>query len=479
MADEVARELRNRQVLPFDQQVFDGYMQNILGIADAEVRNAIRIQGIRLFTDFLGMENEDITSIVTAIRKPGGTIVRPREGEPNAVVTNPGVAIGHNAARRLEMVRYYVNHCSRIQRLPVVAADMTMARLNAVYLHFKNEKDQPEAELPGKIVKIDDVRTNIEDLDAYLQNTLGETYLPLAYLTRDQVALPVIDPGFGMPTFHEEMIARGDHNGTAYQRDNIAIWNVISHMTHGGFAWSWVSIYDRARNGREAYIALKTHYLGDSYQARIRAASDAVLQKTYFDGARSFTFESYITTLQKAFTDLEATGEAVAEERKVRTLLRGITSSSLQSAVNAVNANRHLKSNYDAAVNFLAEANDTQKSMASAKRNVSAVSGSTGSTKIGNKGGDKKNKKVKTGYMKHNDWWKLTEAQRNEIRNKRRTSSNTSGSNATQRVQAVTTGVATDVSAVTETTTASSGGANTSNGQAVGAVMTRRNRGSN
>ena len=140
----------------------------------------------------------------------------------------------------------------------MVPGDMTLQRLNAVYLHFKNEKEQPEVELPGKIIKIDDVRTNIEDLDSYLHNAFGETYLPLAYLVRDQVELPP-DQGFGMPSFHEEMVIRGDHRGTAFQRDNVTLWNVICHMTHGGFAWSWVSMYERARNGREAYIALKTH----------------------------------------------------------------------------------------------------------------------------------------------------------------------------------------------------------------------------
>jgi hypothetical protein len=380
------------------------------------------------------------------------------------------------------MVRYYVNHCARIQRLPVIPADMTLNRLNNVYLHFKNEKEQADPELPGKIVKVDDVRTNIEDLDSYLNNALGETFLPLAYLVRDDVALPLVDPGFGMPSYHEEMVRRGDHEGTAFQRDNIALWNVISHMTHGGFAWNWVSAHERTRNGREAYIALKTHYLGESYQARIKAAADAVLQKTYYDGARSFTFESYITTLQKAFTDLEATGEAVAEERKVRVLLRGVTATNLQSAVQTVTATRHLKASFEAAVNYLSEINDTQKAMASAKRNVSSVASASKKTKAkpGDKNKSPKKKQLTTGYMKHNEWWKLTDAQRNEIRQKRQNNANNS-STSNQRIQTVVTGVATDVSP-TEATTVTSNVSSVTNSigsQSVGAVMTRRNRGSN
>jgi hypothetical protein len=465
-------------VLPPEQEEWENYMIGTLEINNDALRAAIRNQGILTFSDFIGMEEDDIKSITSNIRKPGGTLPRPVRNDPNAVIPNPGISVGHVITRRLEMVRYYINHCDRIQRLPVVANDMTLQRLTGVFLHFKNEKDPTDVEMPGKILKIEDIRTNIENLDSYLMNALGETFLPLAYLVREQVELPLIDQGFGLPSFHEEMVSRGDHQGTAFQRDNITLWNVISHMTHGGFAWNWVSSYERTRNGRQAYIALKTHYLGQSYQERIKAAADAVLQKTYFDGTRSFSFESYITTLQKAFTDLEATGEAVAEERKVRVLLRGVTASSMQTAVATVNANRHLKSYFEAAVNYLSEVSDTQKSMASAKRNVSVISNTGKKT---NKNGDKsaKKKKLSTGFMKHSDWWKLTDAQRNEIRNRRRNATNNSNSNSNsnQSIQTVVTGVATDVSPSAETTVTSNTSSN--NGQAVGAVMTRRNRGNN
>lgn len=460
--------------LPPEQRVFDDYMRDVLDIANVGIRGAIRIQGIQTLSDFVGMEENDIKQITTNIRKPGGTVPRPTEDNPNATVADPGLPIGHVTTRRLEMVRFYINHCVRIQRLPIEPQGMTLQRLTAVALHFKNEEDQPEPELPGKIVKVEDVRTNIEDLDSYLNTALGETFLPLAYLVRKDVELPAVDPGFGLPSFHEEMVARGDHQGTAFQRDNTALWNVISHMTHGNFAWSWVSAHERTRSGRAAYQALKQHYLGESYQARIRSNADAILQKTYYDGARSFSFESYITTLQKAFTDLEASGEAVAEERKVRVLLRGITADGLKAAVAAVYANYQMKDNFERAANYLSEANDTLKSAASAKRNVSAISGST--TNKGNyKNGDKGNKKKKQKYsnfMKYSEWSKLSDAQKDALRKSRNNGGKNSDSKAKQSVQQVVTGVATDVSGDTNASTGD-------NNQSVGAVMTRRNRGNN
>jgi hypothetical protein len=286
----------------------------------------------------------------------------------------------------------------------------------------------------------------------------GESGLPLAYVVRDTVTLPLVDPGFGQPTSIAEMIARGDHTQPAFETDTIAVFNVIRHMTHGGIAWSWVSAYNRTKNGRDAYIAFKSHYLGESYQARIKAAADSVLTKTYFDGQRSFTFEQFTSVLQKAFTDMESTGEEVAEERKIRILLNGITSSSLQTAVGIVRSTPTLKTNYELAVNYLSETNDGMKLAATSKRNVSAVASASNKTKHSKKAQTYK-AKSKNKYYKPAEWWALTDAQRAEIRRNRPTSATTRQS---QTIQTVVTGVATDVSAVAAPT------------QSVGAVMTRR-----
>jgi hypothetical protein len=439
---------------------FNQYLENTLGIHNPDLRQAINQQGCFSFDSFIGLSESDLTTMASNIRKPGGTMVGQVQavGRPRPNVPNPGIAIGFLEVRRLEFLRFYVHHCTRIQR-PLIPDEMTIERLQRVYQLKETEdllkKDTKTPELPGKIVKIDDVRNNIEDLDDYLLEKRGESGLPLAYVVRDTVALPLVDPGFGQPTSIAEMIARGDHTQPAFETDTIAVFNIIRHMTHGGLAWSWVSAYNRTKNGRDAYIAFKSHYLGESYQARIKAAADSVLTKTYFDGQRSFTFEQYTSVLQKAFTDMESTGEEVAEERKIRILLNGITSSSLQTAVGIVRSTPTLKTNYELAVNYLSETNDGMKLAATSKRNVSAVA-SAAKTKHSKKATNYK-AKSKNKYYKPAEWWALTDAQRAEIRRNRPTAATTA-----QTIQTVVTGVPTDVSAVAAPT------------QSVGAVMTRR-----
>ena len=465
MADQVPPPV----VVPPEQVIFNAFMTDTLGIR-ANVRAAIIQQGCFSFASFVGMTESDLTALASLIRKPGGLVPLPANANAAAIAAaaraarpDPGVAIGFMDVRRLEYLRYYVHHCTRIQR-PLVPGEMTMARLQRVYQLKETEdlytKEKNLPELPSKIVKVDDVRNNIEDLDDYLLEKRGESGLPLAYVVRDTVLPPLVDPGFGLPTAIAEMVARGDHAQPAFEADSIAVFNVIRHMTHGGLAWSWVSAYNRTKNGRDAYIAFKSHYLGESYQARIKSAADSVLTKTYYDGQRSFSFESYTSVLQKAFTDMESTGEEVAEERKIRILLNGITSSSLLTAVGIVRSTPTLKTNYELAVNYLAETNDGLKMAASNKRNVSSLS------RDKKKPDNRKKPPVKAGkkgkYYKPAEWWALPETERASIRAARQLATPRP---PVQTVQTVVTGVVTDVSAPAVAA------ANPS----IGAVMTRRN----
>ena len=82
---------------------------------------------------------------------------------------------------------------------------------------------------------------------------------PLAYVIREDVDLPTEDPGFGLPTFKEEMIRRTRHDTPSFLEDNHSVWTMIRTVTHGGPAWHWVSTHERSMNGRAAYFSLKSH----------------------------------------------------------------------------------------------------------------------------------------------------------------------------------------------------------------------------
>lgn len=143
------------------------------------------------------------------------------------------------------------------------------------------------------------------------------------------------------------MIPRAPHGTPQFEVDNQLVWNVVRHITHGGPDWNWVWRYARTSNGCDAYIALKTHYLGNAYQLRIRALADSRIEMAFYDGQnRNFTFENYYALLNNAFGDIESTGEAVSETRKIRCFLNGLADVRLGTAKSQVLATPDLHATF-------------------------------------------------------------------------------------------------------------------------------------
>lgn len=363
----------------------NNYLRQVLLIADAAVRTALNTQGLESLEDFVALTEKDIDDICSNARKPGGTIPNPAyqaRNNPAAppFLPNAGVQIGHVFVKRLKMLRFYLFHLRRVQR-PFQAATATLDVITALYRMYEQEQEEDETkDLPEKLTSVEKVRYTIENIDNYLIRKRGSSGAPLAYVVRESIAPPnaAEDLGFGLPSYSEEMIQRAPHDGIYYQQDNKLVWDVIRHVTHEGPGWSWVQAFQRTRDGRAAYLSIKSHYLGESFTARLRSNADQLMENTFYDGkSRSFTFEKYCEVLKGAFTDVESTGEDVSEQRKVRILLHGIHDSRLQQAKSQVLATPNLKSTFDNAVNFIAQFLDEKRSYTSTQkmqpRNVSGV----------------------------------------------------------------------------------------------------------
>jgi hypothetical protein len=178
-----------------------------------------------------------------------------------------------------------------------VEAEATVGRLGQLWDWRKSEKDQEKMEVkePDPLVKLEDSRNTLEELDHYLLTKRGISGAPLAYLVRDNIVPdPATDQGYGLPSHTDELVTRARHDGPSYAGDNIFLWGVIYNMTKGGFAYAWVSSQRGAKDGRQAYFQLKEHYLGDSFKGKVKSDADKVLESTFYDGkSRNFTFEAY------------------------------------------------------------------------------------------------------------------------------------------------------------------------------------------
>jgi hypothetical protein len=368
-------------IMAANQAALNNYLQDTLGFPE-DLSRALNAQGLDSFDTLATLTDKDVKEVCSNVRKPGGTIPNPVFDAENpvagvpATIPNPGVSMGLPREKLLRQLCYYCVHLHKIQR-EFTAQGANLAKLTELW-RFKEaieEQDDDDIKFPEALKTVENVRQTLEDIDDYLNRKRGTDGALLAYVTRESVTIPAGAPDYGEPSFDAEMIQRARHSGNAFQQDNRLVRTMLRTVFHGGPGWNWISSFSRSNNGRAAYLAIKSHYLGEAFQSRIRAAADKVLDGTFFDGkARTFTFERYCERLNNAFTDLEQSGETVDTEQKIRIFLRGIIDPTLEAAKNQVLATTALRETFESAVNYVAQFADRKASLdTNRSRNLSSI----------------------------------------------------------------------------------------------------------
>ena len=319
-----------------DIATFRNYLNATILITENAVRDAIVNQGLTTFEDLDNMTDQDIKDVCKNARSPGGMI---QQGDN--LLPNRGVTLGFMTEKRLRQLRYYKYHLVCIQRT-FERNEATLARLSAVWIRYEAEQEDNDPKEPPKMAKSEEIRSTLENIDEYLTQKRGMYGSPLAYVTRETVALPEAadDQGFGVPSLEEELIRRTMHTGHYYDQDNSEVWALLRAIMHDGPGWAWIQRFSRSHDGRAAYFAIRDHYLGSSFQSTIKTNATRTMTTTYYNGkSRHFTFDRYCIQLQKAFTDLEEYGEPQPESMKVRIFLENIQDARLISAVRIVDSN--------------------------------------------------------------------------------------------------------------------------------------------
>jgi hypothetical protein len=354
-----------------------------IGFTIASSDEIVDEQGYDSLEALAELTDQTCADLVTLIRRPGGTIPNPIIPAGGAAllapIPNPGIKVGHRALTNLKVAAFVARHMIRTSRpLGSPATALTTANL-ASFTGLKEAEDaysHPPA-IPT-LDKIDRIRSHIEDIDAQLLKTLGMAKTPLAYVVRAEVLVQphAQDPSNGYPTVQEEMVARMPHTHPAYREDNIAVWDIIRDSIHDTEAFSWVKRCERRRDGRAAYLALTAHYLGDAKNEALRNAADNRILNTFYGGEKNrFNWTRYVSVHKECHNDLEVTGTAMPEDDKVRRLLMGIQTPSLQTAVLFVRSSPALRNNFDAAVDSITTVVESIKD--TTKRPFSQISSAT------------------------------------------------------------------------------------------------------
>ena len=166
-------------------------------------------------------------------------------------------------------------------------------------------------------------RVQKEQFLNYMATKYGQCKAPLSFVLR-----PENDPADeeDLTDNFERMIYLTPHHGQCYQYDTGLVNDELKALLVNSTAFTWIRVHDWARNGREAWKSLLSHYESTNEQNKvIEAVYNTIRHAPYQGKRRNWTLETYYHAHKEAQYDLKLYGKIVSENKKVTDFLRSIT----------------------------------------------------------------------------------------------------------------------------------------------------------
>jgi len=167
------------------------------------------------------------------------------------------------------------------------------------------------------------------------------------------------------PTIEDKLHHKIDLLHPTSMRDNQVLWRMIEEWSRDKTWWDTVRPFQKTQDGRGAYLALVSLYLGqDRINARVQLErnriSDDLTVGMYYEGEIKGTWQPYFSGLNSSYAYLEEYGgETYSANSRVLRLLRGIKGDALSKegirfAIQHIKISSTLKNDYQAAGAYMA-----------------------------------------------------------------------------------------------------------------------------
>jgi len=415
-----------------------------MGIPHATVVQ-LQQEGITIVDDLIDFDKDTIEQIAANLRRPAGRVPDPNpNAAPGATIPMPSFVFGAKSQTRLvtaaELLRYY-KEVGRLTTPGNIQWATVMKNFAAQWKALKDKKKADEPEVP-KITKALPVIRWTEAFRDYLHHTIGVRTIPLAYVIRpdeDVPAIGTIAAATPHSTEHgsieDELIARASHANPLYREDNSAVYHKLEEATRATSYAASIKPYQRAKNGRGAWLALSNQYAGrDKWEAEMNR-HEQLLHTRIWKGQSNFTLERFITQHRNAYVSMQAAADHVTyqlpnEHSRVGYLLTAIQcgDAGLQAAMSSIKTDQAplgLRNNFEAAASHLLPYDPVQKKRTdrTGKRDHADISDLTGRVEqidleisaFGAKKGIGKTG-VHLRYHNGDDYKKLSKDQKDELR---------------------------------------------------------------
>ena len=213
----------------------------------------------------------------------------------------------------LNYFRHAVYSLHSIPDMDLVTLDFA-TELGQIYIDHQLKFDDDEDEMELSLPKLKGGTNWIDYRDAFLlklQSIESARGFPLSYLiddTRRQVrhanaAYIEVDV---LDLSNEEIFTTtAVHFGNAFKTDNKKLWSLLEANLVNSDPYNHIAEFSIRKDGRAAWIALKSHFEGEDYVQKIRSGAINKLKTTVYRGeTKTFRFENYMNVHIKAHKQL-------------------------------------------------------------------------------------------------------------------------------------------------------------------------------
>jgi hypothetical protein len=336
-----------------------------IGFTNGANDNIVDVQGIDSTRELGCLNDDNVVNLCKTIRRPGGHLPNPAFVAGGALppsIACTGIMVLQRAKTNMQLASHTIRHNNRVSRTTnVVAMNPTSVRR---LRELKIKEDSHESDPPSApTIDSKNWPKTIDALQDYFSSVLGETKTPLAYVIRDVAAVTAEadDPPDNYDAPENEMISRMPHQDGAgldlptYIHDRSKVWQTMAEVCRDDKCWTHVKPFQRTRDGRGAFQALNTHYLGANHVNNMASIAEAKLgQAKHYGEKWRYNFESCISALTEQFqalNNLVRHGHAGTDEAsKAQRLNAGIKTDKLNAPKAQIMSSRALQDNFDDSV---------------------------------------------------------------------------------------------------------------------------------
>ena len=188
--------------------------------------------------------------------------------------------------------------------------------------------------------------------------------ITLKYIIRvcDIVTLPIeaVEPDVNR---NEVLAENTTYFGPYFTRDKSNVFTILRLIMTFIPGWNVISKHATRRNGRQAYIDLKSHFQGSSYLDKMKTQATTWMTRTYYHGDRTkFTWENMFPFIWK-HTSFFETGETLTECMKILNLCNGIRDSAMvENTIEAARTSQYANVTFQTYSNFTTEGISNRRS---------------------------------------------------------------------------------------------------------------------